>query len=425
LILFANPNSAYLQSCPLTEPLYIMLLLLALNSIIAWRGSETSNQPWMAAIWLVLGALCRYEGWYIFAGVLLLLVCDFWTQTMSRRRVLQAAAVFLAVFAVPAAAHFGYIYFRLGDSFFNRVAGGNSSPYLTYKRPILSAVYHLGELSQMAALLPLLVAAAGLIVMLSQRKQLSIRAPLLLLWLPSLINISALYWGMIYRLRYSVILLPAVAIFGSIVLTSTVAKKRTFLFLVLVAMVMPWLSWYFLKTDPGGRLVAGPGALLLPAAGLILYMIARVRQQHAWVLPAFLILSMHVPLLKREVRPMMVETMEHEFIEPERQEVMRYILRNYDHSRILIDMGKQAPLVYDLGLNVKEFVYNEGGETVWHEALKNPVKHVGWMCSEQGDAIWERLQVDPDWARAYVLALKTEHFSIYRLKTNSRLEVSD
>jgi hypothetical protein len=277
----------------------------------------------------------------------------------------------------------------------------------------------------MAALLPLLVAAAGLIVMLSQRKQLSIRAPLLLLWLPSLINISALYWGMIYRLRYSVILLPAVAIFGSIVLTSTVAKKRTFLFLVLVAMVMPWLSWYFLKTDPGGRLVAGPGALLLPAAGLILYMIARVRQQHAWVLPAFLVLSMHVPLLKREVRPMMVETMEHEFIEPERREVMRYILRNYDHSRILIDMGKQAPLVYDLGLNVKEFVYNEGGETVWHEALKNPAKHVGWMCSEQGDAIWERLQVDPDWVRAYVLALKTEHFSIYRLKTNSRLEVSD
>ena len=100
---------------------------------------------------------------------------------------------------------------------------------------------------------------------------------------------------------------------------------------------------------------------------------------------------------------------------PSGSEVMRYILRNYDNSRILIDMGKQAPLVYDLGLNVREFVYNEGGETVWHEALNNPAKHVGWMCSEQGDAIWERLQVDPDWVREYALALKTEHFSIYRL----------
>jgi hypothetical protein len=417
LILFANPNFAYLQSCPLTEPLYIMLLLLALDRLTVWRRSETANQPWMAAVWLVLGALCRYEGWYVFSGVLLLLVYDFWTQFMPRRRVLQAAAVFLAVFAVPAAAHFGYIYFRLGDSFFNRVAGGNSSPYLTYKRPILSVVYHLGELSQMTALLPLLFAAAGLLVVLYQRKQFSSRVPLFLLWFPSLINISALYWGMIYRLRYSVILLPAAAIFGSIVLTSTVAKKRAFLLIVLVAMVLPWLSWYFVKTDPGGRLVAGPGAFLLPAAGLIFYMIARVRQQHEWLLPAFLILSIHVPLLDREARPMIVETMEHEFIEPERQEVMQYILRNYDNSRILIDMAKQAPLVYDLGLNVREFVYNEGGETVWHEALKNPSKHVGWMCSEQGDAIWERLQVDPGWVREYALALKTEHFSIYRLKS--------
>lgn len=416
LILLANPNLVYLQSCPLTEPLYMMLLLLALDSLLAWRGSEGTSQPWMAAIWLMLGALCRYEGWYVFAGVLLLLVYDFWTHPMPRRKVLQAAAVFLAVFGVPTAAHFGYIYFRLGDSFFNRVAGGNPSPYLTHKRPILSVVYHFGELSQMAALLPLLLAAAGLFVVLSQRKQFSGRIPLLLLWLPSLINISALYWGMIYRLRYSVILLPAVAIFGSIVLISTAAKKRAFLLLLLVAILLPWLSWYFMKADPSGRLVAGPGALILPASGVILYMIARVRSQYEWLLLAFLVLAMHVPLLEREVRPMIVETMEHEFIEPERQEIMQYILQNYDKGRILIDMGKQAPLVYDLGLNVREFVYNEGGETVWHEALRNPAKYVGWMCSEKGDAIWERLQVDPDWVREYALALKTEHFLLYRLK---------
>ena len=40
LILFANPNLEYLQSCPLTEPLYMMLLLLAVDSLISWRGSD-------------------------------------------------------------------------------------------------------------------------------------------------------------------------------------------------------------------------------------------------------------------------------------------------------------------------------------------------------------------------------------------------
>jgi hypothetical protein len=79
-------------------------------------------------------------------------------------------------------------------------------------------------------------------------------------------------------------------------------------------------------------------------------------------------------------------------------------------------MGRQAPLVYDSGLNVREFVYNEGGEKLWHQALRNPAKQVGWMFSETGDVVWKRLQVDPEWAAEYSLALKTENFSLYRLR---------
>ena len=39
-ILLGNPNLEYLQSCPLTEPLYMVLLLLALDSLISWRESD-------------------------------------------------------------------------------------------------------------------------------------------------------------------------------------------------------------------------------------------------------------------------------------------------------------------------------------------------------------------------------------------------
>ncbi len=416
IILLANPNLQYLQSCPLTEPLYMMLLLLALESLISWRESDHTSQPWMAAVWLSLGALCRYEGWYVFAGLLLLLAYDFWTQYMPRRKVIQAAAVFVSVFAVPAIAHFGYIFIQLGDSFFRRVAEGRADPYLTYKRPFLSVIYHIAELSQMAAIVPLLMAAVGLLLFLVQRQKVSKRIPLALLWLPSLINISALYWGLIYRLRYSVLLLPAVAIFGSLVITSEAAKKRTLLLLSSVVILMPWLSWYMSHTDPPGRLKAGPGVLLLPATALLLFIVARALDHYDWILLSLCVLSVHIPLLEREFHPMMVETMEHEFIEPERREIIQYIRQNYDGKRILIDMGKEAPLVYDLGLNVREFVFNEGGGKLWHEALRNPSKQVGWLCAETGDAIWSLLQVDPDWAHGYSLALKTENFSLYRLK---------
>jgi hypothetical protein len=157
--------------------------------------------------------------------------------------------------------------------------------------------------------------------------------------------------------------------------------------------------------------------MLLPAVGLIFFMIARARDHYDWTLLGFCVLAMQIPPLAREDRPILVETMEHEFIEPERRAIMQHILRHYDDRRILIDMGKQAPLVYDLGLNAKEFVYNEGGGTRWHEALRDPAKQVGWICSETGDAIWERLQVDPGWVDGYALVLKTEHFSLYRLKS--------
>jgi hypothetical protein len=415
-VLLANPNLLYLQSCPLTEPVYMLLLLLATDRIIAWRESGHAALPWSAAIWTCLGALCRYEGWFFLAGVLVLLLYDFWTRYAPRQTVVKAGATFLVLCGVPVAAHFGYIFYRLGDNFFLRVAEGHPNPYDTYKRPILSLIYHLGELSQMAAILPLLAAAAGLLFFLVQRKEFKKRLPLLLLWLPSLINISALYWGLIYRVRYSSLLLPAVAIFGSLVISSETAKKLTLLLLAIVTMGLPWFTWYTHINNPDSAPLPGPGTLVLPAAALVLFLIARAQQWYSGALMILCILGMQIPPLDREYHPMMVETMEHEFIEPERAEVLQYLREHYDGTRILIDMGTEAPLVYDSGLNVKEFVYNEGGESSWHDAEENPEPVVGWLCTQKGDAIWHLMQADPNWNKRYSVAMNTGSYNIYRRK---------
>jgi hypothetical protein len=415
-IIIANPNFEYLQSCPLTEPLAMLLLLLTVDALIEWRESDHSKLPWLSAIWAALGALCRYEGWYLIAGILLLLAVDFWTRYVPRNRALKAGIVYIAAFGVPAAAHFGYIFFRLGDSFFRRVAEGNPDPYLTCKRPFLSAFYHLGELSQMSALVPLLLAAVGLLLFCIQRSERKRRAPILLLWLPSLINISALYWGLVYRLRYSVLLLPAVAIFGSVVITSARGKRNALLILLIAVSVLPCLSWIVMRAGRSNTLVPGPGAILVPLTALALFMIARAKGLYEWALMGLCILGMQLPPLARENRPILIETLEHGFIEPERHEVVQYLRQNYDGKRIMIDMGKLAPLIYDSGLPVKEFVYNEGGETSWYKALKNPEQEVGWLCAQKGDAVAQQLLIDPGWAAGYSLALKTDYFSIYRLR---------
>jgi hypothetical protein len=415
-VLLANGNLEYIQSCPLTEPLYMVLLLLAADSLITWRESTQSRLPWLSAIWCSLGTLCRYEGWFFLAGVLSLLICDYATQYMPRRKVIGGAIVYAGVFGVPAAAHFGYIFLVLGDNFFHRVATGNPDPYVTYKRPFLALLYHGAELSQIASILPILAAAIGLLLFFTQREQFKRRAPLLLLWLPSLINIAALYWGLIYRVRYSVLLLPAVSIFGSLAVVSGKAKERTFILLSAAAMAIPLVSWCLPHISQNNILIPGPGITLLPIFALILFLIARARQSYGWPMIAICILGMQFPSLERENMPIMVETMEHEFIEPQMREVIDYFQRNYDGKRILIDMGKLAPLVYDSGLPIKEFVYNEGGEKLWSKALQNPEQQVGWICMQKGDAISERLQVDPKWLDEYALALKTEYFSIFHLK---------
>ena len=415
-IIIANPNLEYLQSCPLTEPVAMLLLLLAVDGLIAWRESDHAKLPWLSAIWAALGALCRYEGWYLIAGILLLLAVDFWTRYVPRKRAVQSGILYIIAFGLPAAAHFGYIYFRLGDSFFRRVAEGNPAPYLTYKRPLLSFLYHLGELCQMSALAPLLLAAAGLWLFFIQRSEWKRRAPILLLWLPSLINISALYWGLVYRLRYSVLLLPAVAIFCSVIITSARGKRSALLVLSIAVSVLPFLSWILIRTGWSDALVPGPGTMLLPIAALVLFMLARAKDLYEWALLGLCILGMQLPLLALENRPILAETLEHGFIEPERHEVLQYLQRNYDGKRILIDMGKLAPLVYDSGLPVKEFVYSEGEEASWYKALKNPEQEVGWLCAQRGDAVAQQLQVDPSWAAGYSLALKTDYFSVYRLR---------
>ena len=418
--LVANANLQYLQSCPLTEPLYILLLLSAVDSLILWRESGARSLPWAPAIWTSLGGLCRYEGWYLLAGIILLLLWDYKVEYLPRRSVRRGANVILIMFLAPVAAHVAYVHAQFGDTFLNRVVRGHPLPYETFRRPILSVIYHLGELSQVAGILPLIAGLTGLFYCLMRCRPGLRRAPLFLLWLPSLMNVSALYWGLIYRVRYSSLLLPALAVFGGITLLSGIVVRRLFVALCFVALALPWLSWCFPQEWKYRFFFPGPGILFLPAAALVLFLIGRTGSAYHWPLLALVVSAIQVPALRGEHRPMVVETLEHEFIEPERRQVLSYLRDHYDGSRILIDIGRLAPLVYDSGLAVREFVYGEGDSISWKRAMEAPHITAGWLCLEKGDKVWQAVQVDPHWPDRYSLAVQTEHFLLYRLGSEFR-----
>ena len=125
-VLLANPNLQFLQSAPLTEPVFMVLSLLALDAWLRWRAQAGESLPWLPAVWAALGAFCRYEGWLLLGGIVAWTAYDAWSGLISRKRAIRAIAAYVGVFALPALAHFGYIYLRIGDSFFQRVARGNS-----------------------------------------------------------------------------------------------------------------------------------------------------------------------------------------------------------------------------------------------------------------------------------------------------------
>jgi hypothetical protein len=414
IVLLGNPNLQYLQSCPLTEPIYMALLLLAVDGLLQWRDGEGPALPWLPAVWAALGALCRYEGWYFVASVIILLLFDIVQCRSSARRNIRAAVLYLGSFILPVAAHFAFLYLRVGDSFLVRVVQGNPSPSETYRRPLLSLGYHAGELIQMASAIPLLAAVAGLFLCLAGRRIRGRCLPLFLLWTPSLINISALYWGMIYRVRYSALLLPAVAVFASLLTTSEIAARRTLLLGACLVMMLPWLPWSLPPQWRSDFFSPGPGMLLLPVAALLLFLAAASQARYRLPLLAFLVLGMQFPMFRGEYRALLGETLEHEFIEPERKGVLDYLRDHYDGSRILVDIQKTAPLVYDSGLRVGEFIYNDGDRSLWNRVIEAPYSEVGWICCQRGDEIWSLLQVDPHRVDRYALALRTENFLLYR-----------
>ena len=415
-ILLGNANWQYLQACPLSEPLFMVLNLAAMDRFLAWRDDPGAGLPWAAAVWASLAALCRYEGWFFVAGVIVVLVIDSHRGGIPRQRAIRAGLVFAGVFALPIAAHFSYLYVWTRETFFHRVARGYPTPYLTYRRPLLSVIYHLAELVQISAILPLMMGIGGVVFSLMRRERLIRWLPLFLLWLPSVLNVAALYWGLIYRVRYSCLVVPAVAVFASLLCLSPKALQRAFGATVLVVSFLPALPWFLPHTWRFHMFSAAPGVVILPLLAVLLFLIARARSNWVWESLVLCLAGMQLPVLYAEYRPILVETREHDYIEGERQAVLNHLRANYDGRRILVDIGRLAPLVYDSDIPVRKFIYNEGQQREWVAALQNPRQEVGWIVMEKGDELWNLQQVDPHWTDMYALAVQTGNYRLYRLQ---------
>ncbi|MDR1989593.1 MAG: hypothetical protein LBQ09_05110, partial [Acidobacteriaceae bacterium] len=101
-----NPNVLYLQATPMTEPLLIVLLLVAMALLMDWV--ERSAHPGLTGWAFALACLTRYEAWPVTAAAVTLACLARWQRRHSFR---QALLDVIPIAIVPAAAGAAFIVF--------------------------------------------------------------------------------------------------------------------------------------------------------------------------------------------------------------------------------------------------------------------------------------------------------------------------
>jgi len=214
-----NPNLLYLQSTPMTEPVFFGCLAALLYFTVRFRDTQGWPSVAAAGIAACAATLTRYEGWFLIP-----FIAVYFLLTAQRRR-FAAAILFCAVAALGPVFWLAHNWWLPGDPLaFYR---GPYSP-----RAILGATHYPGQgdwrtaflfyrtAAQLCASTGLvLVALAGAIAALFKR----VWWPLILLALPGIfyvwsihsgatpIYVPSLWYGSYYNTRYGLAVLPLFA----------------------------------------------------------------------------------------------------------------------------------------------------------------------------------------------------------------------
>ena len=92
LVILTNPNVLYLQSTPMTEPLLLGLVGLAVWWTIDALDRDTRDRWLRASVALALALMTRYEAWPVTAALLALVVAARWREGAGIGRGLGDAA---------------------------------------------------------------------------------------------------------------------------------------------------------------------------------------------------------------------------------------------------------------------------------------------------------------------------------------------
>jgi hypothetical protein len=356
----ANPNVLYLQSTPMTEPLFIGVALAALDAVDVWIQRRQPREATRAGCWLAALALVRYEGWLVTAGLLLIAAI-----AIDRRQYRSFATVTM----YPIAAVIAFLCL-------SRASTGSwfvTSGFFVPENPSMSKpmaaldqiVTGLRDLTGVAIPVAGAIGAAIGLRLLTRRNAAAL--PLALI-LPALLPLLAFTAGHPYRIRYMVPLIAASWALAGV----AVSRLRGF-------------------------------RQRIPAAALLMVALIETPPFAAGV-------------------PMVVEAQREQTQRRQRQTVTRYLATAYDGTPILASMGSLGHYMQEtssIGLHLRQFLH-EGNGDLWIGALERPQSHVRWILIEElaegGDVFAARAREDPTFLDGFTRVSEGGGVALYRRK---------
>lgn len=363
-----NPNTLYLQSTPMTEPMLFGLTALQVLLFTRWVLSGVLDVPRAAGWVTVLACLTRYEAWPITAACYATSAFAWWRRGRSLR---QLVPVYARLSLYPALTVLGFMVFSrltVGEWF---VSGGFFVPdesLLGQPSAVLAKIAEGTEMLGGAWLLRFSVVA--LVIAAVAGLSSPGRAPLLIalsLFAAAALPVSAYLSGHPFRMRYEIPLVVA-------------------------------------------------GAL---ATGLSLGMFRRVAPFVAPLALAVVLWEVHPFDLQS---PMVREAQLDQNVRA-RAEVTACLKERYRGGGVMASMGSLGHYMHEMsasGFAIRDFLH-EGNSPIWDSAFtRGPAPLVEWVLVEEaaegGDAIFQRHRQFPRLLEDYVVVCSGGNVTLYQRK---------
>lgn len=384
-VFMLNPNVLYLQSTPLTEPVFILFFLLSAYYFVRFlRDDGSAGYLIAAALFGFCASLTRYDGWLLVLMEAGILAVHYLPLSIPRHGGKKAWAAFAAhlrasvpriesrVVLFSTLAFFGIVlwlgwgFLILGDPlYFSHSpfsASSQQSSWLlrgelpAYHSWLMSFIYYGVTSYDIAGIGATGLALGGMAIFLLEpgnRRKLLIFA---LLMTPFVFYVLTLYMGQsviflpgltpasfdwtLFNVRYGVMMVPTLAIFAGYLFSKMHVFNRA-LMLFLIAM-----QTFFFAAGMAPVLALADGTAGLSSE------IARIPDAQSWM------------------------------------------ARNYDYGPVLIDDYARTISIIRTPIPMKDVIYI-GNQPYWQQSLTEPEKYARWIVMQQDDAVWKAINDDP------------------------------